>query len=205
MVQGLIEQPRNNKQQIRSCASRLSSQQRLFLYLCRLRGHNYYQDLKFITGLIEATLCRDFFHVSRAVYYALQNEIGYPDDASRQQLQTQIPTLPGMIGVVDTVVLEINRPKQNHALHYVARKKIYGRVFQVVCSWRVKILHVFGGYSAGTNNDRGLFNLSSLHRRRHQFFRRDQYLIGDTGYNGDGNMLAIPNKRFFSQETGSDT
>ena len=49
--------PRYNNAVIRPCNARLSSEQRLLLFLSRSRGNIYYDDLEQLSGLSASSLC----------------------------------------------------------------------------------------------------------------------------------------------------
>ena len=134
---------------------RLRSQQRLFLFLCKITDNNYLQDLARRTGISASAIRRDFYHILNVITIHMNSQIQYPIQNERLILQAAIPNFPGCISSVDATLVPIDKPQINQSLHYCARKKIHARIYQAMTDHRGKILQVLGGINSVVN-DRSL-------------------------------------------------
>ena len=168
-------------------ASTLSTENRMLIFLFWLRSRKTLVHLASDFGVSMATIDLEVKHVREAVLTQLHDEIRWPDAETRAELAKLVPGFPGAIGYIDATSKRIQRPTRNHRESYRGDKGYNEQVIFVVTPWG-EIINICYGID-GCTNDRGAFIDSDMGRNPHRYFTDGQYLLGDGGYRGPGDIV----------------
>lgn len=209
-----IERPRDNdaefamlgvQSQRKHERARLSTEDRLLLYLLRMSESGVFNFLAASSGWSPESCRVDFAHITRCVVEHLNYEIQWPSPEQRARLHGSFEFNPNVIGTVYTVYIFlecdmrtavidctpqfVNRPHDRTAAANLFRKDKddYFWLHQVVVDHRGEIWsHAY--VPGGNTNDRGLFNATIL-PNRNTLLASSELLLADKGYRGAGPLL----------------
>lgn len=170
--------------------SKLSLQTRFMIFLAALRGGLGILDRIGACGLNQAGLSDDFYHFLPCVLEALADEISWPDEAERRQLEGSLWDFPSSglivpILVLDGTLQEVQRPrsKDTEAMFYLGRKTGHFFNHQVICQWNGKIRAAYVGFY-GSKHDSACYKDTPVYVARDEHFSSRQTMLADSGYYG---------------------
>ena len=154
-----------------------SPAQRVLFVLHRLRFNPTLLEMQHVAHWSSTSLDDDFFHVLACLRESLRGEVVWPDAAERQRLRhEQLGTFGIVDGTLSRTLEDANQRRENFR-----SDKGYGIAAQGVISNEGNCIHIEAGFQ-GSESDKGMWNLSELHLRHHEFFSPGEALLADGGY-----------------------
>ena len=171
--------------------SKLTLQSRFLIFLMGMRGYNM-ADIVFISGLNQASISDDFWHMISALIVGLDHLIKWPTEAERAALEGKMPGFGGLsaspIGIWDGTIQEVCIPSPimfstMWGLLYCKRKKRHGYNHLLCCDWSGRIIACNAGFY-GYVHDAAAYQMTDKFTQPTNFYSNRQTALGDSGFTG---------------------
>jgi hypothetical protein len=94
----------------------------------------------------------------------------------------------GCVGFIDGTLLPLNEKPSIDSQDYYSRKGSYGLATLVVCDKHKRIIYYLTGWP-GCSHDTRLWENCDLNLHKERFFLTGEYLIGDSGFPSESNLV----------------
>ena len=137
----------------------------------------------FHTGRGTSTLYMD--RVVTALRNLKQDFLHWPEDDAKKTIKSAIEELSGLpncVGIIDGTMFPLGfEPETDDSGDYNGRKYKYSLTFLICCDHRRLITYYYGGWP-GCTHDNKMFRYSQMYRNPEQFFKHNEYMIGDSAF-----------------------
>ncbi|PLW34807.1 hypothetical protein PCASD_12665 [Puccinia coronata f. sp. avenae] len=133
-------------------------------------------------------------YCSRVVEAILSLESTYvywPDPDARKKIASDISNTTGFngcVGFIDGTLLPLNEKPSIDSQDYYSCKGSYGLATLVVCDEHKRIIYYLTGWPGCSHNTR-LWENCDLNLHKERFFSTGEYLIGDSGFPSESNLV----------------
>ena len=173
---------------------KLTLQTRFLLFLAQMRDAQHISHLVCFSGLNQASLSDDFWHMLDATMLALHDMIKWPDQAERVSLEGKIWgsgfQKMGVKPIViwDGTIQPIFSPSEGFdptlwLLLYCSRKRTHAFNHLLACDWRGYIRACYAGFH-GSVHDGGAYKMTDVYHQATDFFSGKQVAMADSGFQG---------------------
>jgi hypothetical protein len=125
-----------------------------------------------------------------ALHEIKDDVIRWPDTNDRDAMRARLAAygFRHCVGIIDgTLVVLDFKPEKFHECYY-CRKCCYALNVMIVCDDRKRVTYYNAGWPGSTHDNR-VFRNSRLFRKREEYFRYGEYLLGDSAYSCSSIMV----------------
>ena len=149
------------------------------------------------------TIARYADHVTDVINTILADEVTWPDADERKQSYGLFGCCDTGIALLDGTHCRIRVPIDNESAYYSAYKKYHTQNYFIAVDAHGYILYISEPFP-GRANDRGSFNTTPFGRSDCPYVSRNEYIIVDGGFPGDGPLLQPFRKPQIRSEENDD-